>query len=265
MHRRDFLARTPISAFVLAHSWPAWLGAQQIPLEKGTPTPEPIPEPHFPDRLHLFIWRNWELANTDRMAQVLGTTPDKVLEVGASMGLPKKVELSADQLRRIYITVVRQNWHVLPDEQLMQLLGWDAKAYEYHLKEDDFLWVKLGLLKPRCELLKYEEPSPEAKRRAREIKRLVDQTLGASMRESGEPAFAFVEQLSDSKPVPSRDPHSRPATDEVDLSKGWTLARPAADSGIPPALANRFRNYLEHAMECDARVGGEGTSAGGEP
>lgn len=34
-------------------------------------TLQPIPEPHFPDRLHLFIWRNWELAKTDRLAQVL--------------------------------------------------------------------------------------------------------------------------------------------------------------------------------------------------
>jgi len=104
----------------------------------GNPAPEPVPEPHFPDRLHLFVWRNWELANTDRMAQVLGTTPEKVLEVGASMGLPTKPHLNEDQLRRIYITVIRQNWHVLPDDQLMELLGWDRQHYEYTLKEDDF-------------------------------------------------------------------------------------------------------------------------------
>ncbi len=104
-----------------------------------SPFLRPIPEPHFPDRLHLFVWRNWELANTDRLAQVLGTTPENVLEVGASMGLPKKITLSDDQLRRSYITVIRQNWHILPDEQIVQLLGWSFQEYEYHLKEDDFL------------------------------------------------------------------------------------------------------------------------------
>jgi len=261
MHRRDFLVRTPVWGLVLADAWPSWLRAQQISLEKGTPTPEPIPEPHFPDRLHLFIWRNWELANTDRLARVLGTTPAKVLEVGAAMGLPKKVELTQDQLRRIYITVIRQNWHILPDEQLMQLLGWDAKEYEYHLKEDDFLWIKLGLLKPRCEPLRYEEPSAEARRRAQEIKRLVGETLGPAINEGGEPAFAFVQQLGEATPIPSRDSQIKPSEDEVDLSQGWTLVRPAADSGIPFALVERFQSYLEHAMACETRVGAEGKSA----
>ena len=75
------------------------------------------------------------------------------------MGLTTKPHLTEDQLRRIYITVIRQNWHVLPDDQLMELLGWDPQHYEYTLKEDDFLWIKLGLLRPRCGRLRYEEPS----------------------------------------------------------------------------------------------------------
>jgi hypothetical protein len=98
------------------------------------------------------------------------------LEIGASMGLPTKPHLTEDQLRRIYITVIRQNWHVLPDDQLMELLGWDAQHFEYTLKEDDFLWIKLGLLKPRCVRLRYEEPSAAAQRRAAEIKRQVRET-----------------------------------------------------------------------------------------
>jgi hypothetical protein len=255
MHRRDFLSGTPLWALVLANSWPSWLAGQQISLERGTA--EPIPEPHFPDRLHLFIWRNWELANTERLAVVLGTTPEKVLEVGASLGLPKKAELTQDQLRRIYITVIRQNWHILPDEQLMQLLGWDPKEYEYHLKEDDFLWIKLGMVKPRCERVRYEDPSPEAKRRAEEIRTLVEETLGSSINEGGEPAFAFVEQLSQSKPSPSRNPQSEPSENEVDLSRGWTLMRPTEDSGVPLTLVEKFQSYLEHVMTCEAPVGAE--------
>ena len=34
--------------------------------------------PHFPDRLHAFIWRNWGLVPADRLAAVLGTTADNV-------------------------------------------------------------------------------------------------------------------------------------------------------------------------------------------
>lgn len=209
MRRRDFLIQTPACALALASSGPTRLAAQLVPIEEGSPEPVPIPEPHFPDRLYLFIWRNWELANTDRLAEVLETTPEKVLEIGASMGLPKKRELTEDQLRRIYITVIRQNWHILPDEQLVQLLGWNSREYEYHLKEDDFLWAKLGMLKPHCEILKYGTPSAEASRRAAEIKRLVVTTFGSSIHETGEPPFAFVEHLS--KPYPAKSAVHREA------------------------------------------------------
>jgi len=256
MHRRDFLSRTPLCALALSSSWPSWAKEHLPYAEDEAYAPKPIPEPHFPDRLHLFVWRNWELANAGRLAQVLGTTPERVLEVGASMGLPEKPELSRDQLRRIYITVIRQNWHILPHEQLMRLLDWEPAQYEYHLKEDDFLSNKLGA-KPQCDRLEYEEPSPEAKQCAGQIRRLVEEVLGSSVKERGEPPFAFVEQLSNVRPVLSRDPQDRPLENEVDLSQGWTLARPAGDSGIPLALVEEFLTYLEQAMACKVVLGAE--------
>jgi hypothetical protein len=201
VNRRAFLGRAAAGAFLLGNAPSPHLAAQFVSIEAGAPAPLPIPEPHFPDRLHLFIWRNWELANAGRLAQVLGTTPKRVLEIGVSMGLPSKRELTEDQLRRIYITTIRQNWHVLPDEQIAQLLGWDSQQYEYHLKEDDFLWLKLGAVKPRCEKLTYGAPSAGAKRRAAEIKRIVEKTFGPLLQQSGEPPFAFVERLSKPYPV----------------------------------------------------------------
>jgi len=75
----------------------------------------PIEESHFPNRLYQFIWRNWELVNLDRMALVARTTPAKLGEIGRSLGLPEKPRLSPDQLQRIYITAIRQNWHLLPN------------------------------------------------------------------------------------------------------------------------------------------------------
>ena len=81
-----------------------------------------LEEEHFPSRLHQFVWRNWELANLDRMSAVVRGTPAQVREIAASMGLPARRHLSEDQLRRIYITVIRQNWHLLPEEQIVELL-----------------------------------------------------------------------------------------------------------------------------------------------
>ena len=46
---------------------------------------------HFPDRLHTFIWRNWQSVTLERMAKVVGTTPENVREIGLSMGLPPHV------------------------------------------------------------------------------------------------------------------------------------------------------------------------------
>ena len=245
--RRKFLEQSAASVLLVSQPWLGCLEAQEVPIEHGAPTPEPISEPHFPDRLHLFIWRNWELANTDRLARVLGTTEKKVLEMGASMGLPKKIDLSEDHLRRVYITVIRQNWHILPDDQLMELLGWNVEEYEYHLKEDDFLWAKLGLLKPKCARLRYHPPSPQVRQRVAEIKKVVSETLGRALDEAGEPPFTFIGRLSRTRIASRRDPSSSPAENEADLSRGWALLA-SSSSGVPPDLIKGFQTYLVSAM-----------------
>jgi len=218
--------------------------------EKALSTPEPVNEAHFPDRLHLFVWRNWELVNTEQLAQVLGTTPDKVLEIGAAMGLPQKSQVTDDQLRRLYITVIRQNWHILPEEQVIELLGWDQARYEYVLKEDDFLWIKLGMLKPRCQRLKYEPPSSEARHRAAEIKEIVRKTFGNELDDPGEPPFQFVKELSSTSRTPLRDTASKPRADETDLSCNWSLNWTGERSSLLSALVDDLRAYLHGSMGC---------------
>jgi len=179
MRRRDLLKAVPLLAIV-----------------PSAPGQAPISELHFPSRLHQFIWRNWELANGDRMARLLKTSEQNVLKLGASMGLPAKRSLSADQLRRMYITVIRQNWHLLPEEQIIELLGWTRGKYDFTLKEDDFLDIKLGNSKPRCEPLVYEEPSSADKRAAARIRDVVSTELGASLKDKGEDAFGFLAEYA---------------------------------------------------------------------
>jgi hypothetical protein len=180
MHRRNFLAGSLLLAARPAGAQPA------------------IAEPHFPSRLHQFVWRNWELANTGRMARLVGGTEAQVLELGASLGLPPKRTLSEEQLRRMYITVIRQNWHLLPEAQIIELLGWTRERFAFTLKEDDFLDIKLGP-KPPCEPLRYRAPSPEEKRRAAEIRNLVRKEFGAALGERGEDLAQFVAAYA--KPV----------------------------------------------------------------
>ena len=186
MERRHFLE-------TLA-AWPALapaLGAQTAP----TDAPQPLDESHFPSRLHQFVWRNWELANLDRMAGVTEASPGQVDELGRSMGLPAKSLLSDDHLRRIYITVIRQNWHLLPNDQLIALLGWDRDKFEFTLKEDDFLDHKLGP-KPRCERVRYRALSASEESRAAEVRQTVAKYFGDLASEPAEEPFAFIGRLT---------------------------------------------------------------------
>jgi len=186
-----------VCGMLLAASQARTVGAD---LPAGS-APPALGAPHFPSRLHTFVWRNWELVTPDRMAKVLGCKPDEVLAIGRSMGLADPPTVTDDQWRRSYITVMRRNWHLLPYEQMLTLLGWDSDKLAFILKEDDFLFIKLGSLKPKCEPLRYEVPTPQQTERARQIARIVSETFGKDIAPHGEPPFAFVRQLSEVSPT----------------------------------------------------------------
>ncbi len=198
-----------------------WLPAAAA--AQTAPPPTAIPEPHFPSRLHLFVWRNWEIANLDRMAATAGARPQEIEEIGRSMGLPAKRAMTSDQLRRLYVTVIRQNWHVLPEDQLIQLLGWTKERFDFTLKEDDFLDHKLGRGgKPVCERIRYATPDKDQIERAEQIKRTVWRYFGTSLDERGEDLFAFIGELS----APLANPP---------VPAGWKLISP--DPKLEPAAA----------------------------
>ncbi len=167
-------------------------------------SPRALEFPHFPDRMHAFIWRNWPVVEPDRLAKVLGTSAENVLAVAKSMGLPLAQPIPPEQKTRGYITVLRRNWHLLPYEQLLSLLDMSAEQLAYSLREDDFLFIKLGSLKPSCSPLRYSPPTDDARRRAAEIKRIVQETFGAEFQKPGEPRFRFVQKLSQPQAVRSR-------------------------------------------------------------
>src|SRR4051812_3416208 len=185
--RRQFIAKT---ALVTASGCMGIAGAAQgilDPLPKG-PSPEPLPLDHFPDRVHAFIWRNWPLVPIDKLASVLHTNAKNVAALANSMGLPTQPRITTDQLRRSYITIIKRNWHLLPYSQLLELLGWSADELAYTLREDDFLFIKLGNLKPNCPSLSYTPPTPESTAHAHRIASVVNAELGG-LKNSREPLF----------------------------------------------------------------------------
>lgn len=129
---------------------------------------------HFPSMLHAFIWRNWGMVPASRLAEVIGTTEKNVRKIAVSMGLEAKPEVDPIWTSsKGYITLLRRNWHILPYEQILILLDMTQEQLEWNLFEDDFLFVKLGNKKPKCERLIYQEPTKEMNKRAKEIARLV--------------------------------------------------------------------------------------------
>jgi hypothetical protein len=168
---------------------------ETITLPVGS-APEPVEFPHFPSRLHAFIWRNWTLVPVKKIAAVVRGTPREIRQVGKSMGLPEQRPISREQQRRSYITILRRNWHLLPYEQLLELVDWTAEHMAYMLREDDFLFIKLGSLKPKCEPLRYRKPNEAATARAREIAAVVRSVATVEPARQSEPLFSFVSQLS---------------------------------------------------------------------
>ena len=112
-------------------------GLTAADLPKGS-APKPVPLPHFPDRLHAFVWRNWQLVPARRMGEVVGASAGDIVRLGRSMGLTGPPRITVEQQRRSALTVIRRNWHLLPYEQLLQLLGWTAEQMAFTLREDDF-------------------------------------------------------------------------------------------------------------------------------
>lgn len=172
-------------------------GAHALPEPVASP---PVRLPHFPDRVHAFVWKNWQLVPAEKMALVLGTTPENVVGLGRSMGLSGPPEITEEQQRRSYITVIRRNWHLLPYDQLMQLLGWSEEQLAFTLREDDFLSVKLGA-KPDCAPLLYVAPDEAVLDKERHTAAVVREEFPDGVGELGEPLFAFVQKLSE--PLPS--------------------------------------------------------------
>mgnify|MGYP000879194368 CR=1 FL=1 len=127
---------------------------------------------HFPNRLTAFVFRNWNLLPLSKLAAVVRAPEAELAALAALTGLPSAADPGALWRERGYITLIRQNWHLLPFEQLLELLDWTPERLAHCLKEDDFLWHKLGDLKPETAELRWSPLNAEETRRAAEIGQL---------------------------------------------------------------------------------------------
>ena len=150
----------------------------------------------FPDRLSAYVWRNWHLVPVDRMARVVKARPEDLEAVACEMGLKPQTSVSPFWRRKGYISVVKRNWHLLPLEQLFEVLDMSRAEFAYRIVEDDFLSAKLGHIKPECEPLVWDADAVRQTRAARLLLSRVLAEEGIDPNADEEPRFAFIDALS---------------------------------------------------------------------
>lgn len=145
---------------------------------------EAIPLSHFPTKYQAFIFRAYEYVPPEKIAKILGTTAEKVREAARDMGLPEYAP-GDKWLKRGYITIIRRMWHILPYDQLLELLDTDEKSLALIMREEDFLDIKLSD-KPICERVSYRELSPSEREKTKKIKEIM-----STLDFDGKAAFDF--------------------------------------------------------------------------
>ena len=104
--------------------------------------------PHFPDPAFAVIWRNWGLVEPSRIAKALDTDEENVRSWAARLGLDPQPSVSPLWRQRGFLTVIRNNWNLCDYDQILALLNMTDAELEFTLREDDFMWDKMGSLKP---------------------------------------------------------------------------------------------------------------------
>ena len=172
--------------------------AVAIPLP-GEPAVKAALDPApFPNRMSAYVWRNWFCVPRSRLASVVGATEADLAAVAVQMGLPAEPAVEGAWARKGYITVIRRNWHLLDYPQLMALVGKSREDMRFALLEDDFLFVKLGRIKPKCGPLVWDarELGDEQLRAERgKIARILREE-GADTFSGDEPRFSFVQEYA---------------------------------------------------------------------
>lgn len=208
-----------------------------------------IPE-YFPTSMQAFIFRNWGMIDKNRLAEVLETSTENVEIEAKRMGLEPQGDVSI-WLQKGYITIIRSNWHLLPYEQLLKLLGWDEDKLNLALKEEDFLEVKLGNFKPECEKILYRELTDEEKAQTEKIRKMVEKAQ-SNLTDVRAP-FDFWSKENPPKYIADAK------KGQTVLNNGWGIIDNTGDETVK-TMSERFIGHIKKMWNVDL----SGKAADGE-
>ena len=147
----------------------------------------PLQKEIFPHTWQTVIFRNYGLISTDKIAKTLNCSEETVIAEANRMGL-SAVQYDERWEKRGFITLVRNNWYLLDYEQLKTLLDYDDARLEFVLEKEDFLFVKLGEMKPECPKVYYSPLTDEEMKTTETLANEIEKYLPATVR-----AFEFFD------------------------------------------------------------------------
>ncbi len=131
---------------------------------------------HFPTSMQAVVFRMWEMVPAKNLAKVLETTEENIEKLAFDMGLAKQKNLE-NWLSKGYITIIKNAWHILPYEQILDLIDISAEELRFILREDDYLGQKLGNFKPYCEKVVYRPLTEEERVKTQKIKKIMQENV----------------------------------------------------------------------------------------
>lgn len=158
--------------------------------------PEAITPDHFPAIFQAVIFRNWNIVPVKRIASALNSDISEVMLHAEKMGLNTPPSNSDIWLKRGYVSIIRTNWHLLDYEGILKLLEWTPEKLFDVLQNEDFLWTKLGGLKPECPPLHCRPLSDEEEKATAKIAEIVKKYPHS---DHDEQPFSFVSKFSAAK------------------------------------------------------------------
>ncbi len=198
--------------------------------------------PWFPTRAQCFIYRNWGIVTPQRMAEVLESTVETVLSMADAMGLDLEETVLPQWHTRGYITLIRNNWHLLDYDQLCVLLGWTREYLSYILKEDDFLYVKLGDNKPDCPHLQIEALDEEGEKRTQAICALTKEIYKNSNQVTVQPFDFFAKTAFEDATPQNTDNDIRYLYSYCALYGDTFFDRALIDVSFPDEMLKAYQN-----------------------
>lgn len=149
---------------------------------------------YFPTVWQAVVWRNWGYVPVERIARALGASCEEIQEAAGLLGLTLDESSCATWKKRGFLTLIRNNWHLCTYEQILILLDLSEEELAFILKEDDFMWIKLGGMKPLVEAPKYAPLTEKELEDTKKMVALLKRRFPAGD-ETEDNAFSFVEEF----------------------------------------------------------------------